>query len=213
MSEELSGFEREAAIVRSLADDPVELVDAPDHVWSAIEAAAGAPDATDAGDPTAPSSPTPIASRRRARRRILIPAAAAVVAVLIGVGVFALQDPDGPTQLAAAELTAFEQAPVGEAGGTVELIADGDDERLEVAMHDLPAPAPGTYYELWLLDPESGEPVSVATMRDGSSEVTTSIPVPEGVDTSQFDVVDVSVQEEAAGPEHSGNSVLRGTLA
>ena len=49
-------------------------------------------------------------------------------------------------------------------------------------------------------------------MRDGSSDVTTTVDLPAETDPSTYDVVDVSVQESAAGPEHSGNSVLRGTL-
>ncbi len=80
-------------------------------------------------------------------------------------------------------------------------------------MHDLPSPAPGTFYELWLIDPSTGTPVSVATMRDGSSDVSTTIDLPAGTDPTTSDVVDVSVQKDAAGPEHSGNSVLRGTLS
>jgi hypothetical protein len=137
-----------------------------------------------------------------------------VIAVLaIGLGAIVASRGDGPTEVAAAELTPFGGAQVGDAGGRVELIEDGEQARLRVDMHDLPAPAPGTFYELWLLDPETGEPVSVATMKDGSSDVTTDIDVPPGTDTSRFDVVDVSVQVESAGPEHSGDSVLRGTLS
>lgn len=229
-----AGFEREAAIVRSLGDRPVELVDAPDDLWARIAAEAGLDvDGTsttdvDGGTGTAGTGstgdnesgaggiaePIDLARHRDARRPILISAAAAViVALVVGVGVIALNDGDsGPTELAAAELTPYEGAPVGAAGGRVQLVSDGDRQQLQVDMHDLPAPAPGTFYELWLLDPDTGEPVSVATMRDGSSDVTTTITVPEGTDTTRFDVVDVSVQEDSAGPEHSGNSVLRGAL-
>ncbi len=228
-----AGFEREAAIVRSLGDNPVELVDAPDDLWARIAAeadlpaTAAIPDAAategpvDAGAAGAAGAgaggvaePIDLARHRDARRPILISAAAAViVALVVGVGVIALNDSDsGPTELAAAELTPYEGAPVGAAGGRVQLVSDGDQQKLQVDMHDLPAPAPGTFYELWLLDPDTGEPVSVATMRDGSRDVTTTIPVPEGTDTTRYDVVDVSVQEDSAGPEHSGNSVLRGAL-
>jgi hypothetical protein len=141
-------------------------------------------------------------------------AAAAVIAIILGVGVVVLDSDGGRSsrEVARAELTPYQDAPVGAAGGTVELVRAGDRDELRVQMHDLPAPAPGTFYELWLLDPETGEPRSLATMRDGSSTVTTTIELPEGVDPARFDVVDVSVQEDSAGPEHSGNSVLRGTL-
>ncbi len=153
------------------------------------------------------------AARRRRWATVLVSAAAAL-AVIAGIGVFAANRSDpSPTELAAAELLPYEGAQVGEAAGQVELIDDGDTLSLRVDMRDLPAPAPGTFYELWLIDPATGEPVSVATMKDGSSDVATEIAVPAGTDPARFDVVDVSVQEEDAGPEHSGNSVLRGTLA
>ncbi|UDY36055.1 anti-sigma factor [Dermatobacter hominis] len=233
------GFGREADLVRSLGDEPVELVDAPDGLWDRIAAAVEAEDAPGRagaseqtgpgagadsdrvrftvhdGEGAATTSRTAAAGADRGHRwRTVVLGAAAVVAVLaIGAGVVVATRDEGPTEVAAAELAPFDGAQVGAAGGRVELIEDGDQVRLRVDMHDLPAPAPGTFYELWLLDPETGEPVSIATMKDGSSDVTTDIDVPPGTDTARFDVVDVSVQEEAAGPEHSGDSVLRGTLS
>jgi hypothetical protein len=36
--------------------------------------------------------------------------------------------------------------------------------------------------------------------------------VPNGVDLSQYPIVDISV-EQPGDPKHSGNSVLRGTIA
>lgn len=210
------GFTREAAIIRSLAADPVELVDAPDDLWSRIAASAAERGDAASGATSSPvmGLPDEVARRRRARRPWMMAAAAAVVAVLIGVGVIvgSSDGGDGPREVARARLAPYREAPVGAAGGTVELVRTGDRDELRVRMHDLPTPAPGTFYELWLLDPETGEPRSVATMRDGASTVTTTIEVPEGIDPARFDVVDVSVQEEAAGPEHSGNSVLRGRL-
>ncbi len=239
------GFGREADLLRSLGDEPVELVDAPAGLWDRIAAAVDADEAEEeAGAEAAPdqdsamSEPTPSgpdgpvqltvhdgggpgasrtaagAGHRGGRWRSVVLGAAAVVAVLaIGAGVVVATRNDGPTEIAAAELTPLDGVQVGDAGGRVELIEEGDQVRLRVDMHDLPAPAPGTFYELWLLDPETGEPVSIATMKDGSSSVTTAVDVPRGTDTSRFDVVDVSVQEESAGPEHSGDSVLRGTLS
>ena len=132
---------------------------------------------------------------------------------MIGAGIVVANQDEGPTDIAAAELAPYGGADVGPAGGTVEVVSEDDQLRLEVDMHDLPAPAPGTFYELWLIDPNAGTPVSVATMRDGSSDVTTSVDLPAGTDPVAYNVVDVSVQEDAAGPEHSGNSVLRGTLS
>jgi len=164
-------------------------------------------------EPDVVAPPIDLSARRRRWATVLI-SAAAVVALIAGVGVFvATRSDPSPTELAAAELLPYEGAQVGDAAGQVELIDDGEQLSLRVDMRDLPAPAPGTFYELWLIDPATGEPVSVATMKDGSSDVATEIAVPTGTDPERYDVVDVSVQEENAGPEHSGNSVLRGTLS
>ena len=214
-------FGREIDLLRSLEHEPVELVDAPPDLWGRIAAAAGveAEPNDPPSSPTGPSAPASLAepvsldAHRRRQWRTTVLAAAAVVALVVGGGVFLANRSDGgPTEVAAAELLPYEGAQVGDASGTVELIDNDDELGLRVDMRDLPAPAPGTFYELWLLDPETGEPISVATMKDGSPDVATDISLPPGVDTERFDVVDVSVQEEDAGPEHSGNSVLRGTL-
>ena len=223
-----AAFEREITLIRSVTREPIEMTDAPSGLWERIAAEAGvSPDAALAseapasGDATSddrddPGGVAPVVDLESRRRRwtTLLATAAAVVALVAGVGSFAAsQSDDSPTELAAAQLLPYEGAQVGDAAGTVELIDDGDQLSLRVDMKDLPAPAPGTFYELWLIDPTTGEPVSVATMKDGSSDVATEIAVPAGTDPARFDVVDVSVQEDGAGPEHSGNSVLRGTLS
>ena len=220
------GFEREASLLRSLGAGDLELVDAPDSVWTGIEAAVAeeAPDRGAARHPLAPPADRPIVEheapvvsmedRRRRRPRWLVAAAAAVViGVVAGIGVLAWgPSDDGPDQVASTQLAALPGVDVGAANATVRLERDGDDLSLQVDMDDLPAPAPGTFYELWLLDGGDGTPVSVAEMRDPASHVSTTVPVPANTDTDRFDVVDVSVQHDGAGPAHSGESILRGTL-
>ena len=49
-------------------------------------------------------------------------------------------------------------------------------------------------------------------MKDPAPHVATDIAVPAGVDTDRYDVIDVSVQVDGAGPAHSGHSILRGNL-
>ena len=66
---------------------------------------------------------------------------------------------------------------------------------------------------MWLMDPTTGTPVSVASMKEPTPDVAAVIDVPPGTDPSRYDVVDVSVQRLDGGPQHSGNSVLRGTLS
>ena len=154
--------------------------------------------------------------RRRASRRrgALVAAAAAVVVLVVGVGlVVANQRSDDVTSVATAELVPYRGRRSGGAAGTVEVLSEDDQQRLRVDMHDLPAPAPGTFYELWLIDPIL-RPAGLRRHDEGRVERGDHRHRPASRNrTGRYNVVDVSVQEESAGPEHSGNSVLRGTLA
>jgi hypothetical protein len=217
-----AGMEREAALLRSLGDREPELVDAPESVWAGIEAAVGRDvgggDAGDGRDRPVVEREVPVVSldeRRRPPRRLLAAAAAVVVAaVLAGVGVAVWGRGSGrPTEVAAARLAALPGVDVGAAQARVRLVRSGGRLRLRVDMDRVPAPAPGTFYELWLLDGRDGTPVSIASMKDPASHISTTIPVPAGTDTDRYDIVDVSVQHVGAGPAHSGESILRGTLS
>ena len=86
---------------------------------------------------------------------------------------------------------------------------EGDQLRLVLDTEGMPAPPAGQHYEVWLLDPEhaAAEPISLGSM-SGDAEVA----VPDGVDPAEYDVVDISLQDEGQ-VEHSGHSLLRGALA
>ena len=83
-----------------------------------------------------------------------------------------------------------------------------DHDRLDVVIHNA-----GALSHRRTVAPDGTEATIASQMRDGSSDVTTSIDLPAGTDPAAYDVVDVSVQADGAGPEHSGNSVLRGALS
>ncbi len=151
------------------------------------------------------------AHRRRRHRQVLAAVAAAVVVVAV-TGAVLLQGGSSTggdeTQLVAStELEPLE--PVGGASAEVRLVRQDDHLQLELDARDMAAAPEGQHYELWLLDPtsESAEPVSLGAM-SGS----TSVPVPAGVDPDEYAVVDVSLQEQGQ-TDHSGHSLLRGTLA
>lgn len=217
-----SGFDREIAILRSLAVDPVTLDAPPAGTWDAIESALGreqddpASPAVTADRPRvirgdAPATSSPSAARPRWQ---WLAAAAAVVAVLVaGAVVVATRGEDGPAELAATTLRPVNGVDVGRASASATLQRDGTHLQLHVEMDDLPSPPSGTFYELWLLGEDGETPVSLATMKEPAPSVSTDVDIPAGVDTGRYDVVDVSLQAEGEGPEHSGNSVLRGTLS
>ncbi len=222
-------FLREARLLGSLAGGDPELSDPPDDLWDRIAAALD--DDAAAPPPDSPrllvvdepvegivSQETLAASPhgrwlRSPRHRIVFAVAAAVLAVLVGAGVLVARRDSGPSTVASAVLAPYGGAQVGAARGKVQLVNSGGRLRLRVDMHDLPAPAPGTFYEMWLMDPTTGTPVSVASMKEPTPDVAAVIDVPPGTDPSRYDVVDVSVQRLDGGPQHSGNSVLRGTLS
>ena len=70
------------------------------------------------------------------------------------------------------------------------------------------APADGAFYEVWLIDKQVKKMVGIGILHPGVDE----FPVPNGVDLGQYPVVDISVQHPG-DPRHSGDSVLRGTIA
>ena len=209
------GYEREAALVRSLADHPVQYADAPDSVWAAIaEEVAGeaAGEEGPSGGPSVVPDAGPVVLESRRRRTGWIVAAAAAVVIALVVGVFAAtSSSDDPSQVATAQLQPLEGVDVGNATAEVSLENEDGTSRLDITMNDLPPPADGTFYELWLLS-DDGAPGSVAAMHDPASHVSTTVPVPAGTDTARYRTVDVSVQHDGAGPAHSGESILRGTL-
>lgn len=226
--DDLAPAERErlrALLVAVDADDRARL-EPPAALWdriaSAVEAETDlpggarvtAPGPSDVvADGVAPV--TPVASldeaRHRRHRTVLLAVAAAFV-LLAASGFLVSRVADSgdsaaePDLVAATTLDPLE--PVGEAGAEARLVRADGHYQLVLDTHDMAAAPDGQHYELWLLDPasESAEPVSLGPMT-GS----TTVAVPDGVDPDDYDVVDISLQD-AGQTEHSGHSLLRGTL-
>lgn len=150
---------------------------------------------------------SPATSRARSRwgsnTAVLTLVAAVALLVLVPVGLSLRSSGEEPTVLARAEL---EVLTTDATRGSAELIAD----QAGMLQVDLEATAPeGEYLELWLLSlgDDGQNPVSLGRI-DGSGLYA----IPVGVDTSVFDIVDVSIEPDDGNPKHSGNSVLRGAL-
>lgn len=147
-------------------------------------------------------------SRIRARR--LVPAFVAGVATAAAAIalVFALSDSDGlgsPDALAAVAGTEEFPNVRGEArlhGAT------GDDGVVVVDLVDVPTPAAGEHYEVWVLrEASGGEMEAVGVFRPTSSSVDLRFTLPGPGD---YQAVDVSVEEDGGAPEHSGRSLAGG---
>ena len=69
----------------------------------------------------------------------------------------------------------------------------------------LPGPPAGSFYEVWLLQPESGQMLAVGVLpNDGTG--TYAVPA-DLID--RYHAVDVSVQPDNGNAAHSNDSVLR----
>lgn len=185
-------------VARSLGEDDYDLPAPPPGVWSAISDRVGAP-------ADRPASVQPLRPRPSRQPRWLVPAAAALVAVLLGLGAFVAARDSGPEVLASAVLEPLTGA---EGPGEARLVEFDGGQQLDVTFDGGLPPAEGGYYELWLIDRQVDRMVSLGPVRaDGTYDV------PAGVDVEEFPVVDVSAEPTDGNPTHSGTSVLRGTLA
>jgi hypothetical protein len=217
-------------VARSLGEDDYDLPAPPPGVWSAISDRAGAPGratgpaAVEEG-PDAPGAqgaagaagtreasadrPTAVEPLRpppsRQSRWLVLASAAAVVAVLLGLGAFVAARDSGPEVLAS---TVLEPLTGAEGPGEARLIESDGGRQLDVSFDGALPAADGGYYEVWLIDRQVDGMVSLGPVRaDGTYDV------PAGVDVEEFPVVDVSAEPADGNPTHSGTSVLRGTLA
>lgn len=211
--------ERLHRILGRLDDEDLARVDPPPALWGRISVALEAPEAgAGSASPEAgadavggpPATAVPVASlderRTRRHRRLLIAAVAAALVLLGATGALLARggsQPDEGQLVASATLEPLE--PIG-ATADARLVSEDDHLQLVLDAHDMTAAPTGRHYELWLLGTIEGEPVDLGPMT-GS----TSVPVPDDVDIDEYDVVDISVQEVGQA-EHSGHSLLRGTL-
>ncbi|WP_206473471.1 anti-sigma factor [Dietzia sp. KRD202] len=194
-------------------------------------AAAGAPRGparpADAGDTDRdqPGGGTDVVdlSRERERRRpgplsFLAAAAAAVVLVAGGVTIGRITDgaggdssvpvaappsmPGKVTSLLAAEDLAVVRGQVG-ATGTATVLASKTADMAVISMTDLPEPATGRAYQLWLMGDH--EPISAGTMESGQVGPSPSAQI-DGIRNSE----QIGITEEPAGgsPAPTGQVLL-----
>lgn len=207
----------------------------PDDLWARIEAtafadlgeqtasASAAP--AHAGD-AAPGEPgrtarsgDELAVRREARGRRLPTGwriglvAAAMVLVAGVVGVLVRRDDGGSTTLGEIALQNASQNPAldpaGRAStGTAKLVALKDGEyALDLRVDSLPAPEGDAFFELWMIDTQVHDMVSLGLVQRSER-----IMLPPSVDPKRFPIVDISIEPADGKPTHSGKSVLRGQL-
>ena len=201
---ELASFTLAARVGReSLTSEPLDVPH--DRVWERI--AGELQIAEPLPQPQLTPRPTPIAAARPRRRLVVAVAAAAAVVALVAAGgaVWVALTPSAPTVLATAQLDALPQWPTASGSARLERLADGS----RVVRVTLDAPVDdGGFREAWLITSDASALVSLGVMRDGSA----TFAVPDGIDTSSYDLVDVSEEAFDGDPAHSGDSIVRGAL-
>lgn len=204
MDPTIGGFEVDLrASLRSLTQADRDRFQAPEHLWSRIEAGLRRADA----ELTAEAPRAKVIPLRR-QRRIVTAAGALALAACAAVAIpLALNGRGTATLLAAAPLSnaglaAFDATPEGSA----RLVESQGHTYLEVSVRNVPV-RNGEHLELWLIDTAVKGMVSLGPYT-GSHRYA----VPDGISAERFPIVDVSLEPADGVPTHSGVSVVRGTL-
>jgi len=197
-----------AAVARELGDladragtlnHPGPLQAPPPRVWEAITAE------LESNERPAVASGVTSLSSRRARSAWSWAAAAAVGAIVGGVGVgLWMARPEPTTVVASTELVVLAD---DSAAGTarVERAADGSEV---LVVTTSVTEAPGADLEVWLIDPNIEGMVSLGFLTQEES----TFALPAGFVLADFPIVDISVEPRDGVPTHSGDSITRGVF-
>ena len=157
-------------------------------------------------EPAAPETPAAEPKPRRRSLGVLWALAASLALVLVvGTGVWIGLGRLAPTPIATAALEAFPTHP--EAVGTAEVEESRDGTRTLTVTLEGEARA-DEYREVWLIRNDGAALISVGVLAGKSG----SFPIPDGVDLSEYDLVDISFEPLDGDPAHSGDSIVRGQL-
>jgi hypothetical protein len=156
-----------------------------------------------------PADQRPAPARRPARRRRLGRAAAGLAAgLVIGIGgtaaVEQLTRPAATQVVAQVELRPFPQFP--HSAGTAVLRDTQSAQQLTVTVT---APAPSGFYEAWLLGADG---TSMISLGDLNADHASTFTLPARVNLHFYSRVDISLQPFNGSTQHSGTSVVRGSL-
>lgn len=144
-----------------------------------------------------------------APRRRLLPAVAAVVALLAGLGIGWLLGSAPATERPLATLAAVDGTG---AAGSAALVDRGGVREIVIRVDGVIAPVDSDYLEAWLMDPSGTGMISLGALaRDGGGYQGT-FTVPADLPTDRFPTLDVSAERFDGDAAHSRESLLRGAL-
>lgn len=195
---ELANYSRAARVGRATLNSG-ELLEPAPRVWDRISGELGI-----GRQPTA--DVVELAPRRRRWVPVVAVAASVALVASLGVAIWQFVQPSPPTVLATATLEAFPEWPNATGRAVVEEQADGT----RVVRLDFDAPSlDDAYKEVWLISSDATRLVSLGI----ASGPTATLAIPDGIDLSTYDLVDVSAEPLDGDPTHSGNSIVRGQLS
>ncbi len=168
--------------------------------------------ADEPGEALAPVVPFPTTttttapSRRRAGWIIAAAAACVIAGALLGRALWTSPTPGPSTQVVATtNLTTLDAAHRQE--GTAELLEAKGVRELKVDATTMPAISSG-YVEVWLINADGQRMVSLGVMATPQAV----FPVPPGAIEQGYTTVDLSHEQFDNQPQHSGDSLMRGSL-
>ena len=167
--------------------------------------------------PAAPAAARPadeLTVRREGRRRRGIPlawvAGAAAAGLVVGVAGARLLDGEDPASapitVASTDLGTLD---TGQVKGSADVVRQ--DDRLDLAVRTEPIDAGDGYLEVWLINEDLERMVSIGVLRPDAPEQTFAIA--QDLIDQGYVIVDISREGFDTAPQHSGDSVVRGTLA
>lgn len=199
-----------AAIAAERGTQPVEGAEpAPRHLAPVPPPAPAPGDRTSFGDRYLAGDQRAVRRAGRTLRVLAVAAALVVIAGLVAVAVsLGGGDDAGDGDAREVALAGSELAPDASATALVQELGSG--VAIELDLSGLPPAAPGTYYQAWLKNAD-GDLITIGTfhMRGGDEMVE----LWAGVDLADYPTLTVTLQQEGAGQESSGQVVLSGDLA
>jgi Anti-sigma-K factor rskA len=147
---------------------------------------------------------------RRAGRRV-VPWAAGMAAAGLAIGLLSgralwNEDPPAPATIAQAQLDTLD---TNQRLGEASVIRTGLGVDLKVATAK-PFPAGDGFIEVWLINKDGKRMVSVGVLRGSSPE---TFPISQTLIDQGYTTVDISREGFDNKPQHSGDSLARGTLS
>ena len=190
------------AAEKSVASDGPEIEGLAERVSTESSSSSGPPDRP------AVSSLEPRRTGRQSRRSWWLAGTAAaclLVGVLVGRAVWAPEEAAQPV-VATVPLTTLDASKQQE--GTAKLLGNQDSQGQELRVDTRPMSPGSGYVEVWLLNTDGKRMVSLGVL----SGTEATFPVPADAITQGYTIVDLSHEQFDDRPQHSGDSIMRGTL-